>query len=292
MARIIYLAYPIDNVDDREAGKLQADVTEARNFLLRSHDTVIFDPGRGYMLTQHEDGAEPDPRVQACNRAVVANSDAVLAILPHYVNSVGVPMEVQLASSLGVPALVVRDKTSWALQGSGIYQYTDLHAALEASLYIGKRPDPKTPMARFVGQDDPDLGVDPTPTRAYEDDAGYDLVYYGHHEIVIGVGESADIPAGVAIEWPPGVWGMLVGRSSSFRNRGLLVNTAVIDPGFRGPLFAIVRNISDTEIVVKPGERVAQIVPLPALAPKMDMARSESLSPSERGEAGFGSSGL
>lgn len=289
MTKLCYLAYPIDNVDPSEQGRLQADVTEARNFLMTSPEVVIFDPGRAFIITQHELRPEPDSRVQACNRAVLANCDFVFALLPHSVHSVGVPMEIQLASSLGIPALVVRDRRSWALLAPGVYQYTELRQALEASLYLGPRPKAEPPTAKFV-LDNSD--VDPTPRRAYPDDAGYDLVYSGEVDMTIEPGASADVPAGVAIEWPGNTWGMLVGRSSSFRNRGLLVNTAVIDPGFRGRLFAIVRNISDSAIVLRPGERVAQIVPLPALAPKINMVRVDELSTTERGEAGFGSSGL
>ena len=68
------------------------------------------------------------------------------------------------------------------------------------------------------------------------DDAGFDLRYSGEEEIAIRAGNVADVPSSIAIQWPPGVWGLLIGRSSTFRQRGLLVNPAVIDPGFRGAI--------------------------------------------------------
>lgn len=128
------------------------------------------------------------------------------------------------------------------------------------------------------------------PTRAYPGDAGYDLYYTGTQDMQIRPGEVAWIPSKVAIEWPPGVWGLIIGRSSSFE-KGLLVNPTVIDAGFRGTLGAYVRNVSTGWVTVAPQDRVAQVVPLPLLADSYRMVEVNELGPSERGTAGFGSSG-
>lgn len=130
------------------------------------------------------------------------------------------------------------------------------------------------------------------PQRAYPLDAGYDLTYPGPDEITIDPGECEDVCCGVAIQWPDGVWGFLVGRSSTFRQRGIMVNPAITDGGFRGELFAVCRNISNRTVTILPGERVAQIIPLPILAEGFDAPiEVEELDPSERGVNGFGSSG-
>lgn len=128
------------------------------------------------------------------------------------------------------------------------------------------------------------------PTRAYPGDAGYDLYYTGTQDMQIRPGEVMWIPSKVAIEWPPGVWGLIIGRSSSFE-KGLLVNPTVIDAGFRGTLGAYVRNVSTGWVTVAPQDRVAQVVPLPLLADSYRMVEVNELGPSERGTAGFGSSG-
>jgi dUTP pyrophosphatase len=128
------------------------------------------------------------------------------------------------------------------------------------------------------------------PSRAYDGDAGYDLYYSGRVPMLISPGQVTTIPSEVAIEWPPDMWGLIIGRSSSFE-KGLLVNPTVIDAGFRGDLFAYVRNVNTDWVEVKPDDRIAQIVPMPLLAPGVVLAEAVELSPSDRGSNGFGSSG-
>lgn len=128
------------------------------------------------------------------------------------------------------------------------------------------------------------------PTRAYPGDAGFDLFYTGDIEMQIRPNEVTWVPSKVAIEWPSGVWGLIVGRSSSFE-RGLLVNPTVIDAGFRGTLGAYVRNVSTGWVVVSPNDRIAQVVPMPLLAEGYQLVEVDELGPSERGTSGFGSSG-
>lgn len=125
------------------------------------------------------------------------------------------------------------------------------------------------------------------PKRAYPGDAGFDLTAI--ESVLISPFQFATIRTGVAIQWPPGVWGLLVGRSSTF-NRGLLVNQAIIDNGYRGELWAVVRNISDEEVAVSRGERLVQYIPIPMVS-ALRMNQVDYLDPSERGERGFGSSG-
>jgi dUTP pyrophosphatase len=180
----------------------------------------------------------------------------------------------------------------------GVLVVTDARSALSALWTVPARPEPQPrpvrPKARFmfVDHDTQNDSINVEPTLAHHDDAGFDLTYDGHDDLVIGVGDHVDVPCGVAMQFPENTWGMLIGRSSSFRNRGILVNTAVIDPGFRGHLFAIVRNIGLEPVTIRPGERVAQVVPLPALAPRMDLEVTDQLDESVRGSKGFGSSGL
>lgn len=99
------------------------------------------------------------------------------------------------------------------------------------------------------------------------------------------------MPCGIAIEWPPGVWGFMVGRSSTFRSKGIMVNPGIIDAGFRGELFAVCRNISEGVVSVHPGERVAQIIPIGLMAPNFELVWATELSTSDRGTKGFGSTG-
>lgn len=132
-------------------------------------------------------------------------------------------------------------------------------------------------------------GIGTEPTRAYPGDAGFDL--YSRETLWISAGEWVKVHTGVAVQLPPGVWAMLLGRSSSWV-RGLLVNQTVIDTGFRGELFAMVRNVNQEEGTrINKGERIAQLVPMGNLAETLQMQQVEELETSERGEKGLGSSG-
>lgn len=141
---------------------------------------------------------------------------------------------------------------------------------------------------------DPSLGVKvagngPMPTRAHDDDAGFDLYYSGTEPLDIPPQEVMNVPTGVAMEWPAGWWSMIVGRSSIFQ-KGLLVNVGIIDSGWRGELLISVRNLNNTWYTVQPGDRLAQIIPMAQYSVQLE--RVEKLSDHPRGHNGFGSSGI
>lgn len=127
------------------------------------------------------------------------------------------------------------------------------------------------------------------PTRAYSDDAGLDL-YVSEFSVIPPHG-FVDIPSGIAVEIPTEYWGLLTGRSSTLRKRGLLVNQGVIDPGYRGELFAGVWNLTDFEVTIEQGERLAQLILMPNITPQFELEQVEKLDLHERGTSGFGSSG-
>lgn len=131
-------------------------------------------------------------------------------------------------------------------------------------------------------------GPGETPTRAYNDDAGLDLYYHGTEPISIAPQGIANIPSGIGVQWPQGYWGMVVGRSSTFVN-GLLVNVGIVDPGWRGDIYVCVRNLTNVWYNVNPGERLAQLIPLPQYPVYIE--RVEKLDDHPRGHNGFGSSG-
>lgn len=127
------------------------------------------------------------------------------------------------------------------------------------------------------------------PTRAYPDDAGLDL--YVHGDYIIAPGQYVDIDLNCRIKTPPGYWVLLTGRSSSMRNRRLLVAQGVIDPGYIGPLYAGVTNMSGDPVEVRHGERVAQLIAFRNETENMRLVKVDQLPETERGDRGFGSSG-
>jgi len=126
------------------------------------------------------------------------------------------------------------------------------------------------------------------PTRAHEDDAGYDLCSVETH--VIGPGERARVRTGIALELPPGHAGWVVPRSGLADRHGIsLVNApGLIDPGYRGEIAVLLLN---TDLVnaftLVAGARLAQLVFTPVSFP--DCVEVEELTVTARGAGGFGS---
>lgn len=130
------------------------------------------------------------------------------------------------------------------------------------------------------------------PRTAHDDDAGFDLhAYLPGGAVHVDPGGFVDLPHGVSIEMPNHLFGVITGRSSAMRLRGLHVVQGIIDPGYRGELYAGVKNLGNVTQTVLHHERVAQLLVLPNLAPSIKMVAVEALSPSARGTKGFGSTG-
>ena len=127
------------------------------------------------------------------------------------------------------------------------------------------------------------------PVRQHEGDAGFDLICA--ESWTIAPGEFVDIDCGIRLELPDGVWAMITGRSSTLRRRNLLVNQAIIDNGYRGPMFCGVWNLGREMVEVEKGERLAQLIPLPLVAAQLVPVQVRELGLSDRGTDGFGSTG-
>jgi dUTP pyrophosphatase len=126
------------------------------------------------------------------------------------------------------------------------------------------------------------------PSRHYEGDAGFDLVC--SRGCTIPPHGFAQIPTNIRIALPHGTWAMIVGRSSTFFKRQLLVQQAIIDNGWRGPIWSVVYNMCDKPITVRRGERISQLILFELIVP--EVKRVEALPASDRGENGFGSTGV
>ena len=128
------------------------------------------------------------------------------------------------------------------------------------------------------------------PTRAYPGDAGLDL--HALEPVVLGAGERASIPTGIAVEIPDGQAGLVLPRSGLAAKHGIaLVNApGLIDSGYRGEIRVLLLNTDRYHAYeFEPGERIAQLLLIRYEAP--DVIEVDELSRSERGGGGFGSSG-
>jgi dUTP pyrophosphatase len=128
------------------------------------------------------------------------------------------------------------------------------------------------------------------PSRAYPGDAGLDLVACEHS--LLGPGERAVVPTGIAVAIPEGYAGFVQPRSGLARRHGIsIVNTpGLIDSGYRGELEVTLLNTDrQHDFTVNRGMRIAQLVIVPV--PEIELIEVEDLPESSRGTAGFGSSG-
>lgn len=128
------------------------------------------------------------------------------------------------------------------------------------------------------------------PSCAHEGDAGLDL--YSIEEVEINPGETALIKTGIKIELPNQTEAQIRPRSGLALKFGITVlNTpGTIDEGYRGEIGVILINHGKNSFIVEKGMKIAQMVVKPVW--KVDVVEVEELSSSERGEGGFGSTGL
>jgi dUTP pyrophosphatase len=126
------------------------------------------------------------------------------------------------------------------------------------------------------------------PTKAHATDAGFDL--YASEAVTIPANGRAIIPTDIAMEIPQGYFGMAVGRSGNTIKRGLVGQTGIIDSGYRNGIGIMAFNFTSEDIAIAQGERAGQIVLMPIL--ECELEQADSLNGSERGEGGYGSTGV
>lgn len=129
------------------------------------------------------------------------------------------------------------------------------------------------------------------PTRAHETDAGFDL--HADEQVTFAPGEYKLVRCGFAMALPVGTAGLVCPRSGLAGKSGITVLNApgVIDAGYRGEVRVILINHSDTHFQVKPGDRIAQLVITPFIAPAF-MEEKVTEDDTDRGVQGFGSTGV
>lgn len=129
------------------------------------------------------------------------------------------------------------------------------------------------------------------PTRGSAVAAGYDLYAAISEAVTIKPHTTEKIGTGLAIAVPEGYFGAIFARSGLALKQGLRPANCVgvADSDYRGEYIVALHNDTDSDKVVEPGERVAQLVVMPYL--DVEFEEKDELSETERGEGGFGSTG-
>jgi len=141
------------------------------------------------------------------------------------------------------------------------------------------------------------------PTRAHTTDLGYDL--YTDHDILVSHLSNNKrwvVDTNISVSFPEG-WGGLIMDRSSLAKEGYSVHGGVIDSGYTGPIriilskpglstnvaWSVTDEFSQTVLIPK-GSKIAQLVPQQVV--NWTVEETDNLETRDRGEKGFGSSGL
>ncbi|AGC76670.1 dUTP pyrophosphatase [Nonlabens dokdonensis] len=130
------------------------------------------------------------------------------------------------------------------------------------------------------------------PHYETEASAGMDLRANIDAAVILQPLERAIIKTGLFIELPIGTEAQVRPRSGLAAKKGITVLNApgTIDADYRGEIGVILVNLSNESFTVENGERIAQLVI--AKHERADWHEVEELSSTERGEGGFGSTGV
>lgn len=129
------------------------------------------------------------------------------------------------------------------------------------------------------------------PRRAHEADAGYDLACV--EDVTLWPGARRTVGTGVAIALPAGMAGLVTPRSGLAARHGITVVNApgLIDPGYRGELSVVLLNTGDAPYAARAGDRIAQLLLVPFVAPDVRVVDELAAAGDGRGELGYGSTG-
>ncbi len=140
---------------------------------------------------------------------------------------------------------------------------------------------------------DPRVGNEfPLPEYATSGSAGMDLRALIEGEKELAPGETLLIPTGIAIHIENNnMAAMILPRSGLGHKHGIVLGNLVglIDSDYQGQLFVSCWNRGNRRFIIKPGERIAQLVFVPVIQAQLNLV--ESFEASSRGDGGFGHTG-
>lgn len=135
------------------------------------------------------------------------------------------------------------------------------------------------------------ISTESLPVVAHPGDAGADLS--STEDCVLQPGQRAVIGTGVSIALPDGYVAFIVPRSGLAAKHGITVvnSPGTVDAGYRGEIKVTLLNTDQSEpFTINVGDRIAQMIIMPFA--RANFVSVETLPVSERGDSGFGSTGI
>eukprot|EP00842_Homolaphlyctis_polyrhiza_P006091 jgi/Hompol1/6483/HPOL_005015-RA len=136
------------------------------------------------------------------------------------------------------------------------------------------------------------------PKRGSAQAAGYDLC--SAHDAVVPAHGRAVVPTDLSIALPPQTYGRVAPRSGLAVKHFIDVGAGVVDRDYRGPLGIVLFNFGDEDFKISRGDRIAQLVieriamvdVVEVQTPTTLWLWMQDLDATQRGEGGFGSTGV
>ena len=135
-------------------------------------------------------------------------------------------------------------------------------------------------------------GHQPLPAYATPQSAGMDLRANIDADIILKPMQRHLVPTGLHIALPVGYEAQIRPRSGLALKHGITVlnSPGTVDSDYRGEVMVLLVNLSDTDFVIRDGERIAQMVV--ARHEQAEVQLVTSLDETERGEGGYGHTGV
>ena len=127
------------------------------------------------------------------------------------------------------------------------------------------------------------------PLLSYSDSAGYDLP--SDETVVIPSWSRKLVNTKIRFQIPKGFYGEIKPRSGLSIKKGVVAFNGTIDSGYFGYVYVIVFNFSNDDYIIEKGDRIAQIIFKKCHSVIFNFLDKVS-STSDRGDSGFGSSGV
>ncbi len=126
------------------------------------------------------------------------------------------------------------------------------------------------------------------PKYALESDVGLDLV--SAEKIIVKPMEQKTVRTGLIIQIPEGHVGLIRDRAGIVTKMNVHTVAGTFDPAYRGEVSIVLVNFSEQDVEIDKGMKIAQMIVLPIA--KVKIKEAKSLDKTERGEKGFGSTGM
>eukprot|EP00559_Dactyliosolen_fragilissimus_P009394 CAMPEP_0184859956 /NCGR_PEP_ID=MMETSP0580-20130426/4915_1 /TAXON_ID=1118495 /ORGANISM="Dactyliosolen fragilissimus" /LENGTH=170 /DNA_ID=CAMNT_0027356859 /DNA_START=146 /DNA_END=658 /DNA_ORIENTATION=- len=126
------------------------------------------------------------------------------------------------------------------------------------------------------------------PKRGSPQSAGFDLS--SAENTTIKAGQRGIVKTDLSIACPDGTYARIAPRSGLAVKKFIDVGAGVVDADYRGPVGVVLFNFGENDFVVEKGDRIAQLI-LEKIC-MADALQVEELTDTERGQGGFGSTGV